>query len=381
MKFSKNTISLSEFLNIFSENSPKSLTANSLKVDIHGKIIPLKKYIEEKQISPDDIKLLLNMIRQKNEYLERFYETSLKIPENLEIVEKPMTANHLNNNQEVRYKNLIRNLYFREILEKTKSGMENHKSFFNVIYDFYCRGIIDYKILTPSALFYIKQGRLGSVFSSFYFRASIMNPFLVYSINENLLKGERVFTPTLGWGSYCYGFMESPRIREYVGTDVIPKVCKITEEFAKTFYPEKKTKIYCSPSEKLLEDSSFMRKYRNHFDTVFFSPPYYRLELYAGKDQSTTKYKTYDEWLANYWEKTIQLCYQVLQPGGKCCYILSGYGSANSKEEYDLLKDMNTITKKYFKLKTVKPMHNKNVHVTQENHRETAEKIMIFMKE
>ena len=39
---------------------------------------------------------------------------------------------------------------------------------------------------------------------------------------------------------------------------------------------------------------------------------------------------------------------------------------------------MNTITKKYFKyIKTI-PMHNKNANMT--HHRETGEKIIIFVK-
>ena len=63
---------------------------------------------------------------------------------------------------------------------------------------------------------------------------------------------------------------------------------------------------------------------------------------------------------------------------GKLCYILSGYGSQNVKEEYDLLHDMNTITKKYFKLVLQIPMINKNVNSTK--HRETGEQIMIFNK-
>ena len=46
--------------------------------------------------------------------------------------------------------------------------------------------------------------------------------------------------------------------------------------------------------------------------------------------------------------------------------------------QYDLLKDMNTISKKYFKLHSSQKMFNKNVHVTE--HRETDEKIMIFTK-
>jgi hypothetical protein len=60
------------------------------------------------------------------------------------------------------------------------------------------------------------------------------------------------------------------------------------------------------------------------------------------------------------------------------CYILSGYGSDNTKEQYDLLADMNKITKKYFKLRSKQVMHNKDVHVTK--HKETAEQIMVFVK-
>lgn len=102
------------------------------------------------------------------------------------------------------------------------------------------------------------------------------------------------------------------------------------------------------------------------------------MELYKSDNQSTDKYKTYEEWLAGYWEETIKMCHHVLSPKGKMCYILSGYGSENTKEQYDLLEDMNKITKKYFKLNGVQPMHNKDVHMTK--HKETAEKIMLFSK-
>jgi hypothetical protein len=73
------------------------------------------------------------------------------------------------------------------------------------------------------------------------------------------------------------------------------------------------------------------------------------------------------------------------------CYILSGYGqgssssttrqslgSENTKEQYDLITDMNKITRKYFEQRSMQPMYNKDVHVTE--HKETNEKIMIFTK-
>ena len=138
-------------------------------------------------------------------------------------------------------------------------------------------------------------------------------------------------------------------------------------------YPRIRTEIFCAPSEGLLANPAF--KYENYFDTVFFSPPYYELELYPGKNQSTTVYKTYEEWLEGYWHGTVRLCHRVLKRGGKMCYILS---SGGGNHEADILKDMNDITKQWFKWNATMPMWNKNVHSTK--HRETAEKIMVFSK-
>jgi len=335
--------------------------------------------------------MIYDHILNKEDYLTRFYNISLdpcKITQvnrskcslsspDISILDAPMPRANLNNNAKVQYKNVIRNVHIRDILQRTKSGWSGLPSFLDVLLDLYKRNIIDYKILTPSALHYIKDGRIGSVFSSFYFRASIMNPYLVFSLNENVLQGTRIFTPTLGWSSYAYGFAESPRTLEYVGCDVIPGVCQKTAQLL-GLYPRIKTDFYCQPSETLSTNKSFMTKYKNHFDVVFFSPPYYELEMYPGENQSTTTYKNYNEWLVGYWSKTIDICHYVLQKGGKLCYILSSGGGENTSA--DILKDMNEITKKRFQLKTTLPMYNKNVHVTASSHRETAEKIVIFMK-
>jgi hypothetical protein len=193
-----------------------------------------------------------------------------------------------------------------------------------------------------------------------------------------VLKGTRIFTPTLGWTSYAYGFLECPDVLEYVGTDVIPGVCRKTKRFVETYYKRKITEIFCEPSENLPFNTWFMNKYTGHFDVVFFSPPYYKLEKYPGKNQSIMRYKSYEEWLIKYWENTIILCHVLLQKGGKLCYILSGYGSNNTEEQYDLVGDMNKISRKYFKIHSIQPMYNKDVHMTE--HKETNEKIFIFTK-
>jgi hypothetical protein len=381
-------ISLTEFLRIFSKLDFDKIPFNEFlkisTVKVGDRQIPLKQYAKEKQILSTDLRTLYKNIVNKNEYLTRFYETSLdpritlSNPDPLSIQgEKPMKSKEMNNNQLVKYKNPIRNMHYHAILETTRSGFENNPSFLRVLKDLYNHLIIDYKIVTPSGIFYMNNGRLGSVFSSYYFRASIMNPYLVYSLNLSILKGTRIFTPTLGWTSYAYGFLECPDMKEYVGCDVIPSVCAKTQEFIQYRYPHIVSKIFCQPSENLAISRPFLTKYKSHFDVVFFSPPYYELELYPGKDQSTAQYTTYEQWLDQYWRQTIGLCYHVLKPGGTLCYILSGYGKNN---EYDLLKDMNDIAKERFRLKRIENMYNKNVFVTADFHRETGEKIMFFVK-
>lgn len=365
-------IEKAQFLKLFDSFN---LTYDEFKektiVQSFSKQIQLEKYIKSNDIVP-----LYQHLTKKDEYLNRFYNTSLKFdPNNISIKEDPMKLVFIDNNKHVKYKNIIRNMHYNEILRNTKSGLKNNPTFLDVLLDLYNNNIIDYKLLTPSAIYYTKEGRIGSVFSSFYFRASILNPYLIYSINENLLNARRVFTPTLGWSSYCYGFLESSQTIEYVGTDVISSVCRKTKSFAKYYYPNKDVKIYCCPSEYLLSLPEFYTNYFEHFDTVFFSPPYYKLELYSGNNQSTTNYSSYQDWLDKYWEKTMKLCHYVLQKGGILCYIISGYGK---DLEYNLQYDMNLISSKYFNYLDTIPMSNKNVHVT--THRYTNENIVLFKK-
>jgi hypothetical protein len=385
-----------QFINIFvGTNSPTfaKFMQNARVTTSSGKIVALKQYAKEREIPTEDLKTLYQHILNRAEYLARFWVKSLRPIEPITINQKPMPKSALNNDSMPNYKNLIRNMHLLDILQNTKSGLENLPTFMHVLKRLYLEEIIDYKILTPSARHYMNEGRIGSVFSSFYFRASIMNPYLVYSICQKMLCETnqspgtlRVFSPTLGWTSYAYGFMECPMVQEYVATDVIKSVCNKTREFCQQNYPQKKYKIFSEPSENLFKNRDFMKNYGcgSYFDAVFFSPPYYELELYPGQNQSTSAYTNYEDWLANYWTKTVELCYHVLKKGGRMCYILSSYGCSGSARcadnEFDILKDMNTICGQYFKKVGAFTMKNKNVHVTAGSHRETGERIMLFVK-
>lgn len=379
---SMNLITIENFLELFESSPADNMNLDDFiekyKVVTGNKEQNLKDYMKGKSINREHLKLILENIQHRKKYLKRFYNMSLRVNDKNDRIHNNITAmsSIFDNNKGVIYKNLIRNLHFWDILQNTKSGFENTPTYMSIINNLYKNNKIDYKILTPSALHYIKNGRIGSVFSSFYFRASILNPYLIYSLNVNILKGTKIFTPTLGWSSYAKGFVESPGVIEYVGTDVIPDVCKKTKQLLEKF--EIKSDIYCKPSEDLYKSKAFLRKYKAHFDLVFFSPPYYRLELYQSDNQSTTRYKDYHDWLTSYWESTIKLCQHVLEKDGKLCYILSDYGSKNTSKKFNLVDDMNDIAKKYFHFTSMQTMQNKNVHSTK--HRETGEQIVIFSK-
>lgn len=367
-----------EFIQLFRKNTlPFDLFMKKANVRTSkGELVPIQEYMKNSTVSTKSLRKLHDNIINRENYLSRFYDTSLEPREPLTINDKPMLTNVLNNNSEVKYKNVIRNMYFREILRDTQSGFPNVSNYWSVVENLYLHDIIDYKLLTPSAIHYMEEGRLGSVFSSFYFRASIMNPYLVYSINKSILRGNRVFTPTLGWSSYAYGFLESGAT-EYVGNDIISSVCLKTTKLIRQFYPHCIHEITCSPSEDLHNNPNFMKKYTNHFDTVFFSPPYYRLELYSGKQQSTQRYKTYEDWLQKYWKSTVQLCFTLLQDHGKMCYIISDYGSKD--DQVNLVNDMNKISEEVgFKKLKIYKMHNKSVHVNKQD--DNSESICVFKK-
>lgn len=376
-------LTMNNFLNKFKDSPSNSQSLNefietaNVSLSNH-KVVSLSKYMKQNKIKKQDIKLLLENIENRIEYLTRFYNTSLKVDENNNNIMniEPMKKHNLDNNSNVQYKNLIRNLHYKEILQETKSGFENTPSYLEIIINLYTKNLIDYKLLTPSSIFYMKNGRLGSVFSSYYFRASILNPYLIFSLQESVLKGTKVFTPTLGWSSYLFAFLQSSQLKEYVGTDVIPSVCSKTRELGKQY--DQNVKIYCKASEDLYKSKVFLKNYKKHFDLVFFSPPYFKLELYDSENQSTDRYDKLEDWLKEYWENTIKLCYEVLEKNGKLCYILSGYGSHDKNSFIDLVGKMNEITKEYFSKVEIIDMHNKNVHSTK--HRETGEKIMIFKK-
>ena len=100
----------------------KSTSDNSqYKVKIGSRLVSLNEYMKTKEkLTKDDIRQLMENIRNRDEYLSRFYEVSLKVPDSLTIKDHPMKNGQMNNNALVKYKNVIRNIFYKEILKDTK---------------------------------------------------------------------------------------------------------------------------------------------------------------------------------------------------------------------------------------------------------------------
>ena len=187
-------------------------------------------------------------------------------------------------------------------------------------------------------------------------RASVFNPATYKGILEELLPGETLFAPVMGWNAYQLAFYSS-KYKHFVATDVIPEVVdngkKLHAEW--TAYkdrslfeiPGKTVKLYCCPSELLGKDTDFVAMYQNQVDAVLFSPPYYDLEIYDSEDQSFTNYPDYQDWLLNYWESTVIISKQVLKPGGRFAFVISNYRN-KAKEEITISQDMRDVVETYF---------------------------------
>ena len=382
------------------------ITENSDKISLNQfikqfkvkstRLFNLNEVIKSGKYQPNDLKPLLDFYNNRESYLRRFYKNNLELPFDLNEKGYPKNKKQLPNifnfdNIEPQitntlyplYKTISRNLYYKQILEETGTIQGNVTSFLSVLKNFLNKHIIDYKLLSPSILKLIGKGKIGSVLSGIYFRASILNPFLAYStlqIYGNLpkdYKNATVLTPTLGWSTYMEGIMSDERIGNYIGIDVIPDVCNKTKEVAKMFYPNKKINIFCTPSEDVYQNKNIIAKIKNTVDFIFFSPPYFTLELYKGGNQSTNRYSTYDEWLDGYWLPTMKLCYESLKKNRRMCYIISGYKSG--KKSFNLEKDMVHISKKVgFHLIKKHYLIKANVGFT--THRQYKETLFIFDK-
>ena len=372
------------------------------------------------------------VVLHRYEYLEQFFNNYLRwrTPDELDWTEHALLHTTTGKDGEDKLislqkndcsRRLVRNLFYRELLDTTRiTNTANNKwSFWAILINLYNNLTLDGRWFAPSSISLMlkpknKKAQSTNYNAMFYLlqayqpKASILNPYTVKWILTHLLtpepnpiqsssrartrktRGLRLFSPELSWGSFALGFLESDGWTDYVGIDVLPRACAIVRAMGRegTGREGKKITTICQPSEDVAKEittrstksASAFAKYKNYFDACIVCPPYYDMEIYTDPtgEQSTTKYKTYEEWLTGYWTPTARLCSVILRKNGLLGIILNNYKSLagvdhNLKTEMIALLPHNLrLMDKYYLVNRTSPL--------RENAKDRTETLFIFQK-
>ena len=133
------------------------------------------------------------------------------------------------------------------------------------------------------------------------------------------LGSENILDFSAGWGDRLAGFYGSETGEYYLGIDPRKENHPIYKEQAE-FYDKHRTLFEVKKKYEFLEspaeDVDFT-KYKDTFDTVFPSPPYFSVERYSYEDtQSWVRYKTIDKWNEEFLQKTLEKLWVSIKSGG-----------------------------------------------------------------
>ena len=148
------------------------------------------------------------------------------------------------------------------------------------------------------------------------------------------LNSKNVLDFSAGWGDRLAGFYAGETSEYYLGIDPRKENHPIYEEQSEfynkhrsMFEPNKTSEFICQPAE----DVDFTG-YKDKFDTVFTSPPYFNVERYSYDDtQSWVKYKEIDEWNENFLQKTLKNLWCSVKSGG---YLLVNISDVYSNSKW-----------------------------------------------
>ena len=174
------------------------------------------------------------------------------------------------------------------------------------------------------------------------FKPSIAKAFYDYFGSVNVLDF------SAGWGDRLAGFYCGETTESYVGIDPNldnhPNYQRQVEFYEKqrTFF-EKEKKVELKPLPA--EDVDFT-EYKEHFDTVFTSPPYFNTEKYSEHDtQSFRRYTEIDSWNKDFLHKALGNIIPAMKTGGILAVNIADVYCAKKKGYLDICNPMNDFIK------------------------------------
>ncbi len=174
------------------------------------------------------------------------------------------------------------------------------------------------------------------------FKPSIAKAFYDYFGSVNVLDF------SAGWGDRLAGFYCGETTESYVGIDPNldnhPNYQRQVEFYEKqrTFF-EKEKKVELKPLPA--EDVDFT-EYKEYFDTVFTSPPYFNTEKYSEHDtQSFRRYGEIDSWNKDFLHKALGNIIPAMKTGGILAVNIADVYCAKKKGYLDICNPMNDFIK------------------------------------
>ena len=151
---------------------------------------------------------------------------------------------------------------------------------------------------------------------------------------------------SMGWGDRLAGFYAGNTTEHYVGLD--PKadnhpIYNAQRKFYNThttfFENDKESEFHICPAEEF--DFS---PYKNHFDMVFTSPPYFNVEHYSQDDtQSFKRYKEVEMWSEQFLHKVLTNIYPNVKLHGIVAINISDVFSTSGKGQKRWLEITNPM--------------------------------------
>jgi 16S rRNA G966 N2-methylase RsmD len=152
---------------------------------------------------------------------------------------------------------------------------------------------------------------------------------------------KRVLDPCIGWGGRMLGALSAGSDVEYAGcepdTQTYKALLAILQDKAIPESVRHRATIFGEPAETAMSKIHQEEK----FDLVLTSPPYFNLELYTAGEQSTNKYKTWDDWSEKWLKAIILGCLAALKPGGTSCWSVKNFKSDKKYPLADITKKIH----------------------------------------
>ena len=196
---------------------------------------------------------------------------------------------------------------------------------------------------------YVDTSKMKTAINVRHYVASQFRPAAAKTLYR-LFDAVNVFDPSMGWGDRLTGFLATPHTERYVGTDpnlklhpsYVEQLDLYGEALESIYGIKKKVEHLQLPCEEI--DFS---QYKNQFNFVFTSPPYFDTEHYSDDEgQSFLNYDNLDGWLTGFMFKVIDGVWEALENKGVLAINITDQNIKNYVKVNKICDPMNDYISK-----------------------------------